>query len=281
MNLILSDRPLDLPGLFVPDLEYIDLSSLNIKHCIGCFGCWTKTPGRCVIRDDAVKVYPAIAASTRLLYVSRVRYGGYDTTMKTMLERSIPVQQAFLRLHHGETHHVQRAVATKDAVILGYDVPEDAWYARAVNTLASMGVVAGVGGEKFWPEAPITRAEFVAMAGRFAHPVEAGGMTFADVQEDDWFYEEVQSAIWYGWISGYPDGTFGPEQPMTRAQAAAILNRMLGRSADRAFLAEDHGLREFRDVSKSHGAYFDICEAANGHGYEKRDGLEFWNAILS
>lgn len=161
------------------------------------------------------------------------------------------------------------------------DVPEDAWYARAVNTLASMGVVAGVGGEKFRPEAPITRAEFVAMAGQFAHPVEAGGMTFPDVQGDDWFYEAVQSAVWYGWISGYPDGSFGPEQPMTRAQAAAILNRMLGRSADRAFLAEDHGLREFRDVSKSHWAYFDICEAANGHGYEKRDGLEFWNAILS
>lgn len=136
MNLILSDRPLDLSGLSVPDLEYIDLSSLNIKHCIGCFGCWTKTPGRCVIRDDAVKVYPVIAASTRLLYVSRVRYGGYDTTMKTMLERSIPVQQAFLRLHHGETHHVQRAVATKDAVILGYGADseeEQALFRRLVD----------------------------------------------------------------------------------------------------------------------------------------------------
>ena len=111
MNLILSDRPLDLSGLSTSGTEYFDLSRLKIANCVGCFGCWTKTPGRCVIRDDAVRVYPCIAASDRVLYVSRVRYGGYDVPMKTMLERAIPVQQAFLRLHRGETHHVQRAVA--------------------------------------------------------------------------------------------------------------------------------------------------------------------------
>ena len=73
-----------------------------------------------MIRDDAVKVYPVIAASDRVLYISRVKYGSYDTTMKTMLERAIPVQQAFIRLLHGETHHVQRNVAPKQAVIIGY-----------------------------------------------------------------------------------------------------------------------------------------------------------------
>lgn len=126
MRLIVSDRPLDLTGLSAPDLETVDLSALDIRGCVGCFGCWTRTPGRCVIRDDAVKVYPAIAASDKLLYVSRVRFGGYDTPMKTMLERSIPVQQAFLRLHHGEAHHVQRAVAPKEAVILGYGADSEA-----------------------------------------------------------------------------------------------------------------------------------------------------------
>lgn len=118
MKLIVSDRPLTLPER--ADLEWIDLSQLRIANCVGCFGCWTKTPGKCVIRDDAVKVYPRIAASERLMYVSRVRYGGYDTPMKTMLERAIPVQQAFIRLHHGETHHVQRNVVPKQAVIVGY-----------------------------------------------------------------------------------------------------------------------------------------------------------------
>lgn len=120
MKLILSDRPLHLPQNHCDDLTFIDLSQLNIANCVGCFGCWTRTPGKCVIRDDAVKVYPLIAASDRVLYVSHVKYGGYDTPMKTMLERAIPVQQAFIRLWHGETHHVQRRVVPKQAVIIGY-----------------------------------------------------------------------------------------------------------------------------------------------------------------
>ena len=120
MKLILSDRELHLPQTSCRDIEFIDLSKLKIANCVGCFGCWTKTPGKCVIRDDAVKVYPRIAASDKLLYVSRVRYGSYDTVMKTMLERAIPVQQAFIRLYHGETHHVQRNVVLKQAVIIGY-----------------------------------------------------------------------------------------------------------------------------------------------------------------
>lgn len=125
MKLILSDRPLALPETDPDDIRLIDLSRLKIANCVGCFGCWTKTPGKCVIRDDAVEVYPAIAASRQILYVSKVKYGGYDTVMKTMLERSIPVQQAFIRLLHGETHHVQRAVVPKQAVILAYgDIPE-------------------------------------------------------------------------------------------------------------------------------------------------------------
>ena len=120
MKLIMSDRPLDVPEIHSGGITFIDLSELKIANCVGCFGCWTKTPGKCVIRDDAVKVYPLIAESRRILYVTRVRYGCYDTPMKTMLERAIPVQQAFIRLHYGETHHVQRSVAPKQAVILGY-----------------------------------------------------------------------------------------------------------------------------------------------------------------
>ena len=68
MNLILSDRPLELPDLDQRTTSYIDLSQLHIANCVGCFGCWVKTPGKCVIRDDAVRVYPRIAESSRVLY---------------------------------------------------------------------------------------------------------------------------------------------------------------------------------------------------------------------
>lgn len=120
MKLILSDRPFNITTNNHCDIKFIDLSSLKIQNCIGCFGCWTKTPGKCVIRDDAIEVYPYIAKSDTLLYISHIKYGSYDTVMKTMLERCIPVQQAFIRLLKGETHHIQRDVIPKRATILAY-----------------------------------------------------------------------------------------------------------------------------------------------------------------
>ncbi|MDU2663418.1 MAG: flavodoxin family protein, partial [Clostridium perfringens] len=65
MRLLLSDRELNINFLESDENKYIDLSKLRISNCIGCFGCWTKTPGKCVIRDDAVKVYPIIAKSDK------------------------------------------------------------------------------------------------------------------------------------------------------------------------------------------------------------------------
>ena len=106
MKLILSDKPLYIDLQDSDKIKYMDLSSMKIANCVGCFGCWTKTPGCCVIRDDATKVYPLIAKSDSVLYISRLKYGGYDTIMKTMLERAIPIQQAFIRIYKGETHHV-------------------------------------------------------------------------------------------------------------------------------------------------------------------------------
>lgn len=135
MKIILSDRPLSLDLGDRADVVSFDLSHMKIAPCVGCFGCWTRTPGKCVIRDDAVKVYPVLARSDTALYVSRVRYGGYDTVMKTMLERAIPVQQAFIRLLDGETHHVQRAVVPKRAVIVAYgarDREEEELFRRLV-----------------------------------------------------------------------------------------------------------------------------------------------------
>lgn len=120
MRLILSDKPLVVGEELQGSDRYFDLSALHIANCVGCFGCWTKTPGRCVIRDDAVKVYPCIAKSDYVLYVTRLKYGSYDTIMKTMMERALPIQQAFIHINDGETHHVQRNVAWKEALLVAY-----------------------------------------------------------------------------------------------------------------------------------------------------------------
>ncbi|CCZ85327.1 MAG TPA: flavodoxin family protein [Candidatus Caccosoma faecigallinarum] len=119
MNLILSDKAMDL-SFNNQSIEFIDLSKLKISNCLGCFSCWTKTPGKCIIRDDAIKIYPKIATSENVLYISKIKYGSYDTIMKTMLERALPIQQAFIQLIDKETHHIQRNVIQKKAIIIGY-----------------------------------------------------------------------------------------------------------------------------------------------------------------
>lgn len=120
MKLIMSDRHIDTQISESEDLKHINLASLKIANCVGCFGCWTKTPGKCFIRDDASKIYPYIAKSDSVVYISKIKYGSYDTIMKTMIERAIPIQQAFIRIHNSETHHVQRNVLPKDATIIAY-----------------------------------------------------------------------------------------------------------------------------------------------------------------
>ena len=157
------------------------------------------------------------------------------------------------------------------------DVPEDAWYAKAVRTLASLGLVSGMGDGRFAPDQPITRAEFAAMAMAFTNTQVAVESPFPDVAETDWYYEAVSGAAQFGWINGYEDGTFRPGQTITRAEVASMVNAMLERTADEAFIAENaHLLRTFADVPAAHWAYNTILEAANSHTYTKTNGTETW-----
>ena len=159
------------------------------------------------------------------------------------------------------------------------DVPANAWYAKAVNTLASLDIISGVGDNKFEPERSITRAEFTAMAMKFAVGGEEGENIFSDVDEDDWFYEDVVNSIQYGWIHGYGDGTFRPNNPITRAEVTAIVNNMLGRAADEDFVDEHaEELTQFSDIEK-HWAYYHIVEATNDHDYTKPSSGENWTKL--
>ena len=160
------------------------------------------------------------------------------------------------------------------------DVKDDAWYAPAVEALAELGVINGYADGTFRPNASITRAEFTAMAMRFARDTLDGGSIFSDVTTGDWFYAPVTSAADYGWINGYPDGTFRPNAPITRAEVAAVVNRMLEREADEAYIAA-HGddLRQFSDLSTTYWAYETIMEATNGHTYVAGASGEVWTNL--
>ena len=160
------------------------------------------------------------------------------------------------------------------------DVAADAWYAKAVNTLASLGIVDGIGGNHYAPERAITRAEFTVIAMRFAHLDTSGENIFSDVTADAWYYDYVVGSIQYGWINGYEDGTFRPNNTITRSEVTAIVNRMLGRSADKVFV-DRHAdeLTQFSDVPGSYWAYYEIMEAANAHDYTKDNGVEDWTRL--
>lgn len=94
------------------------------------------------------------------------------------------------------------------------------------------------------------------MAMKFAVGGEEGENIFSDVDEDDWFYDAVVNSIQYGWIHGYGDGTFRPNNPITRAEVTAIVNNMLGRAADEDFVDEHTDeLTPFSDIEKPLGYY--------------------------
>ena len=160
------------------------------------------------------------------------------------------------------------------------DVSADAWYAQAVNALASLGIVQGVGDGMFAPERTITRAEFTVIAMRFAELPTGGTNPFSDVRTSDWFYAQVVGAAQYGWITGYTNGTFGPNNTITRAEVTAIVNRMLSRSADEDFVDDNAAeLVRFNDVSDTYWAYYDIMEATNSHEYEWDNNAEEWTDL--
>lgn len=159
------------------------------------------------------------------------------------------------------------------------DVPANQWYAKAVMTLAGKGVISGYPDGTFKPNAPITRAEFVTMAMNFANAGKGTACSFPDVPQNMWYYGAIAGATQNGWISGYPDGTFGPDRYITRAEVTSVINRMENRAADMSFMMEHlKELRTFSDLSFGHWAYGSMMEAANGHDYTRADqnSYESW-----
>ena len=166
------------------------------------------------------------------------------------------------------------------------DVSSSDWYGTTVATLADMGIVKGYEDGTFRPNAPITRAEFAAIATRFFD--ETGATyepgTFTDVTGDEWFAGAIMDAVNLGLIGGYEDGTVRPNNNITRAEACAIVNRTLGRVPDADHLLPEDEMKTWPDNPESAWFYADMQEATNGHEYEwiTEDGnkIENWTDLL-
>lgn len=157
------------------------------------------------------------------------------------------------------------------------DVPKGCWAANYIGYMQQFGVITGYSDGSFRPDAPVTRAEFAAIASRFEKLTE-GSKSFTDVPDTYWAARYINFAATRGWVTGYSDGTFKPENPITRAEVAAVTCRLLERSADQSYIRSHlKELRTFADMTESHWAYWYAMEAANGHDYTRSGGSENWS----
>ena len=158
------------------------------------------------------------------------------------------------------------------------DVNEDYWANTAISTMARLGVINGRNSGLFDPDANITRAEFAAICARFDDSGVAGVTTFTDTA-DHWAEDEISRAAALGWIQGYSDDSFRPDQYISRAQAVTMINRVLCR------LPEDtddllSGMNTWTDCHESDWFYLAIQEATNSHDFVTKDRVyESWTDL--
>ena len=159
------------------------------------------------------------------------------------------------------------------------DVTRGQWFNHAVSTLSSMGIVKGHNDGTFAPNAPITRAEFAAIAARFDDKNTDTSSKFTDIASH-WAKNEIGIAANKGWINGYPDGTFRPNQYITRAEAMTLVNRVLNRLPENSSDLLDSMIKWPDNSDASQWFYLAVQEATNSHYYKtKENKFEKWTKL--
>ena len=160
------------------------------------------------------------------------------------------------------------------------DMKDGAWYTCAVSTLSKMGIIKGYEDGSFKPDASISRAEFAAIAARFDPDGDKTPATFSDVSSH-WAKDEISIAANHGWIKGYEDGSFKPDQKITRAETMTLVNRVLKRLPEtKDDLHKD--MKTWPDnQNESAWFYLAVQEATNSHYQKlKKDGIhETWESM--
>ena len=159
------------------------------------------------------------------------------------------------------------------------DVTRGQWFNHAVSTLSSMGIVKGHNDGTFAPNAPITRAEFAAIAARFDDKNRDTSSKFTDIASH-WAKNEIGIAANKGWINGYPDGTFRPNQYITRAEAMTLVNRVLNRLPENSSDLLNSMIKWPDNSDASAWYYLAVQEATNSHYYKtKENKFEKWTEL--
>ena len=160
------------------------------------------------------------------------------------------------------------------------DVTNGQWHNKAISTMAKLGIVKGRRADRLDPDASITRAEFAAICARFnTKPVE-NSSSFSDIS-GHWAENEIERAAAFGWISGYPDGTFRPDARITRAEAMTMINRVLCRMPQSESDLLD-SMVTWPDNKPSDWHYLAVQEATNSHDFNRQGEVgESWTKLTS
>ncbi len=159
------------------------------------------------------------------------------------------------------------------------DVSNTHWAYREISANQKIGLVLGYPDGTFRPDASITRAEFTAMITKFINTasINVEGHNRNDFYDaiEHWAAPYIMTAAEAGIVSGYPDGTFRPDAPITRAEAVSIVNRLTNRNPDKDFIDNMESLNNYSDLNKSYWAFYDIVESSNNHNFYVTD-IEKW-----
>lgn len=164
------------------------------------------------------------------------------------------------------------------------DVKAGDWFNNAVSTLSNAGIISGYEDGTFRPNGYITRAEFATIAARFFDAAYNGEDLFPDIS-GHWAKDYINQAANKGFVNGYEDGTFKPNQNITRAEAVTLVNRTLDRHPDKSHFTKDMlTWPDNQDETKWY--YADMQEATNSHTYESKENsdktkYENWTKTLS
>ena len=158
------------------------------------------------------------------------------------------------------------------------DVKANDWFNKAVKIGVSQEFINGFGDGTFKPNKPITRAEFASVISNYANKSKATN-AFGDV--DGWAAGAIDTAYANGWMQGNA-GKFRPNDPLTRAEAVTVINRMLNRQADKAFIANainNHAARAYNDINAGQWFFYDVYAASWGHNYTIENSVEKWTGL--
>ena len=201
-------------------------------------------------------------------YAYIIGYGNNDVRPQNNITRA-EVATIFFRLLTDET---RTANMTKSNSY--NDVKDGDWFCCAVSTLSKMGIIKGYEDGSFKPNDPISRAEFAAIAARFDPDGDKTPATFADVTSH-WAKDEISIAANHGWIKGYEDGSFKPDQKITRAETMTLVNRVLNRLPE----TKDDLHKDMKtwvdNMDETAWYYLAVQEATNSHYFKNKTSTKF------